>query len=119
VLEQESGPAFPAAWQELAPQQVSAPRWAPAVLPALAAPAVLPALAAPQLLLETQAPALQLEMAGLREPMIDLDQMPDSLPLLVEMIAPHSPKTQLSIPVTLLGSDSAKPWELATLSPPL
>jgi hypothetical protein len=80
---------------------------------------VLQALAAPQVLLERQAPALQLEMAGLREPMIGLDPMADSLPLLVEMVAPHSPKTELSVPMTLLGLDSAKPSGLAMLSPPL
>jgi hypothetical protein len=58
-------------------------------------------------------------MAGLQEPMIGLDPTPDSLRLLVEMIAPRSPKTQLSILVILLGSDSAKPSESAMLSPPL
>ncbi len=110
MLEQASGPAFPAAWQELAVQQVSDPPWAAAVLQTLAAS---------QPLVEMQTPASQLEMAGLQEPMIGHDPTADSLPLLVEMIAPHSPKTQLSIPVTLLGSDSAKLSGLAMLSPPL
>ena len=110
MLEQESGPAFPAVWQQLAVQQVSAPPWAPAVRQALVAS---------QPFVEMQAPALLLEMAGLQEPMIGLDPIADSLRLLVEMIALLSSKTQLSIPMILLGSDSAKPSELATLSPPL
>ena len=114
MLEQESGPAFPAAWQELAVQQVSAPPWASAVRQALVAPQVL---VASQPFVETQARALQLEMVGLQETMIGRDPMPDSLRLLLETIALLSPKTQLSILLILRGSDSAKPSELATLSP--
>jgi hypothetical protein len=81
-----------------------------------AAPQVL---AAPQSFVGMQAPALPLEMTGLQEPMMGLDPMPDSLRLLVEMIAPRSSKTQLSVPVILRGSHSAKPSELAMLSPPV
>jgi hypothetical protein len=81
--------------------------------------AVRQTLAAPQPFVEMQAPALLLEMAGLQEPMIGLDPIADSLRLLVEMIALLSSKTQLSIPGTLPGSDSAKPSELAMFSPPL
>jgi hypothetical protein len=110
VLEQESGPAFPAASQELAVQQVSA---APRVS------AVPQALAAPQSFVGMQAPALLLGMTGLQEPMMGLDPTPDSLRLLVEMIAPRSSKTQLSVPMILRGSHSAKPSELAMLSPPV
>ncbi len=116
MLEQESGPAFPAASQELAVQQVSAAPRASAVRQALAAPQVL---AAPQPFVETQAPVSLLEMVGLQGPMIGLDPMPDSLRLLVEMIAPRSAKTQLSVPVILRGSDSAKPSESAMHSPPV
>ena len=122
MLEQESGPAFPAVWQQLAVQQVSAPPWAPAVRQALVAPQVLvapQALVASQPFVETQARALQLEMVGLQETMIGRDPMPDSLRLLLEMIALLSPKTQLLILVILRGSDSAKPSELAMLSPPV